>query len=110
VAKRRGDPLPKHFQTIEEAAQFWDTHDSADYDKDMVDAECEIDIKQRTFMVPLDRDLYRKVQSIARKKGVSAETLLNMWILEFDRLLHSMPTCPVSRPGTILQRAFLCHT
>jgi hypothetical protein len=46
------------------------------------DVECEIDIKRRTFLVPLDRDLYRKVQSIARKRGVSAETLLNMWILE----------------------------
>jgi CopG antitoxin of type II toxin-antitoxin system len=80
--KKRGDLIPKHFQSPEEAGQFWDTHDSADYEKNMVDVKCEIDIKRRTFLVPLDRDLYRKVQSIARKKGVSAETLLNMWILE----------------------------
>lgn len=80
--KKRGDPIPKHFQSPEEAGQFWDSHDSADYEKDMADVECEIDIKRRTFLVPLDRDLYRKVQSIARKRGVSAEVLLNMWILE----------------------------
>jgi hypothetical protein len=35
----------------------------------MADAECEIDISRRTFLVPLDRDLYRKVESIARKRG-----------------------------------------
>ena len=80
--KKKGEPLPKHFQSAEEARQFWDTHDSADYEKNMVDVEYEIDIKRRTFLVPLDRDLYRKVQSIAREKGVSAEALLNMWILE----------------------------
>jgi hypothetical protein len=80
--RKRGDPLTKHFQNLEEAGQFWDSHDSADYEKNMADVECEIDIKRRTFLVPLDRDLYRKVQSIAQKKGVSAEALLNMWILE----------------------------
>ena len=80
--KKRRDPIPKHFQSPEEAGQFWDLHDSADYEKNMVAVECEINIKRRTFLVPLDRDLYRKVQSIARRRGVSAEALLNMWILE----------------------------
>lgn len=81
-SKKRSDPIPAHFQSPEEAGQFWDSHDSADYEKNMVDVECEINIKRRTFLVPLDRDLYRKVQSIARERGVSAEALLNMWILE----------------------------
>jgi hypothetical protein len=80
--KKREDPIPRHFQSAEQAGQFWDSHDSVDYEKNMVDVECEISIQRRTFLVPLDRDLYRKVQSIARKKGVSAEVLLNMWILE----------------------------
>jgi hypothetical protein len=80
--KKNRDVIPQHFQTPEEAGQFWDLHDSADYEKNMVVAECEIDIKRITYMIPLDSDLYRKVQSIARKKGISAETLLNKWIIE----------------------------
>ena len=24
------DPLPEHFDSLEEAAEFWDTHDSGD--------------------------------------------------------------------------------
>jgi hypothetical protein len=80
--KKRSDAMPAHFQTPEEAGQFWDSHDSADYEKQMVAAECEIDIQRKTYLIPLDSDLYRKVQSIAREKGISAETLLNKWIME----------------------------
>jgi len=76
------DPLPKHFGSLEEAGRFWDTHDSADYERDMVDIACEVNIKRRTFLVPLERSLYRRVRSIARKKGISPEALLNMWIEE----------------------------
>lgn len=83
------DPSPKHFGSLEEAGLFWDTHDGADYEKDVVETECEVDIKRRTFVVPLDGDLCRRVRSIARKKGISSETLLNMWIQEkASRFLH----------------------
>jgi glycosyltransferase involved in cell wall biosynthesis len=34
--------LPEHFASAEEAAAFWDTHDSADYEDYMSDADCEV--------------------------------------------------------------------
>ncbi|MDQ1559808.1 MAG: CopG antitoxin of type toxin-antitoxin system, partial [Pyrinomonadaceae bacterium] len=43
TAKKR-DPLPERFATIEEAAEFWDTHDSADYEEYMRDVECQVNI------------------------------------------------------------------
>jgi hypothetical protein len=76
------DPLPEHFDSVEEAAEFWDTHDSADYEEYMRDVECNVEIKQRTYLVSLDGDLYRKVRAIAQEKGVPAETLVNLWIEE----------------------------
>lgn len=33
ASKKVRDPLPEHFNSLEEAAEFWDTHDSADYDE-----------------------------------------------------------------------------
>jgi hypothetical protein len=81
VRKQR-DPLPEHFDNIEEAAEFWDTHDSGDYEEYMRDVDCTIDIKQRTYLVSLNGDLYRKVRAIAQEKGVPAETLVNLWIKE----------------------------
>ena len=42
--KEERDPLPEHFESLEAAAEFWDTHDSADYEEFMQDIECEFDL------------------------------------------------------------------
>ena len=76
------DPLPEHFESLEEAGKFWDTHDSADYEEFMRDIEVKVDIRRRTYLVPVDSILYRRIQSIARKKGISTEALVNKWIQE----------------------------
>jgi glycosyltransferase involved in cell wall biosynthesis len=39
--KNRRAHLPEHFNSIEEAAEFWDTHDSADYEDYMKDVRDE---------------------------------------------------------------------
>ncbi|HEY0082375.1 MAG TPA: CopG family antitoxin [Pyrinomonadaceae bacterium] len=79
---KKRDPLPERFATIEEAANFWDTHDSADYEEYMRDVECRVSIKQRTYMISLDSDLYRKLRVIAKARGVKPETLVNLWLQE----------------------------
>ena len=76
------DPLPEHFKSLEEAAEFWDEHDSADYEDLMSDVDCEVDIERKTYLVRLDGELYRKVHAITRKKGVPAEKLINLWVDE----------------------------
>lgn len=76
------DPLPRHFKSLEEAADFWDSHDSADYDEYFKDVEAEVDIKRRTYLISIDGPLYDKVQAIARKKHIALETLVNRWIQE----------------------------
>jgi glycosyltransferase involved in cell wall biosynthesis len=39
--KSRRVPVPEHFGSVEEAAEFWDTHDSADYEDYMKDVRDE---------------------------------------------------------------------
>ncbi len=82
TATKQRDPLPEHFNSIEEAGEFWDTHDSGDYEDYMQDVECEFDITRNVYRVSLDSDLYRKVNAIAHTRGVSAETLVNLWVQE----------------------------
>jgi hypothetical protein len=82
IHKSTPDPLPEHFNSLEEAANFWDSHDSADYDEYFEDVEAEVDIKRRTYLISIDGPLYDKVQAIARKKHVALETLVNRWIEE----------------------------
>ena len=56
------DPLPEHFASLEEAAEFWDTHDSSDYEEYFVDVDVEVDLKTRSLVV--DRSLYDEVHAL----------------------------------------------
>jgi hypothetical protein len=80
--KKQKDPLPDHFDNIEDAVEFWDTHSLADYEESWKDVQCEIDIKRRTYQISVDSSLYQKLRRAAREKGVSADTLVNLWLQE----------------------------
>lgn len=80
--KKQRDPLPEQFNNLEDAVEFWDTHSLADYEECWKDVQCEIDIKRRTYQISLDSGLYQKLRRVARARGVSAETLVNLWLQE----------------------------
>jgi hypothetical protein len=82
ASKKTRDPLPEHFNSVEEAAEFWDTHDSADYDEYFKDVEFEVDLKPRTHVVEIEAALYDKVRAIAKKKRVATNKLVNRWLEE----------------------------
>jgi hypothetical protein len=43
-SKKERDPIPEHFKSIEEAAEFWDSHDLGDYWDLTREADFEVDI------------------------------------------------------------------
>ncbi len=69
-------------QSYKEIGEFWDTHDLADYWDQTDPVEFEVDIQSEVRYYPLERTLAASVAEIARQSGVSAETLLNLWIQE----------------------------
>ena len=79
---KKRDPLPEQFDNLEEAIEFWDTHSLADYEEYWKDVKCKIDIKRRTYQISVDSNLYQKLRRVARDRGVSAETLVNLWLQE----------------------------
>jgi CopG antitoxin of type II toxin-antitoxin system len=76
------DPLPEHFNSLEAAAEFWDTHDSADYDDYFKEVSVAVDLKPRTHLVAIEGPLYDKVRAIAKKKRVATDKLVNRWLEE----------------------------
>lgn len=76
------DPLPDDFATLEEFWGFWDTHSSADYDDAMESVEVEIDLSSSRVYCPVAKDLLTQIREQARRQGVSAETLVNLWLQE----------------------------
>lgn len=100
-AKIVRDPLPEHFNSLEEAAEFWDTHDSADYEEYFKEVHFDVKLKPRTALIPkrqarielrvgsrvihlieIDSALYDKVSAIAKKKRLRPEALVNRWLEE----------------------------
>lgn len=80
--KQEHAPIPAHFGTIDEAAEFWDTHDLADYWDLTEEVSVEVDLQQRRFLFALAPNLVRQVVQVARKQGISAETLVNVLLTE----------------------------
>jgi len=68
-------------RTIEEIAEFWDTHSLADYWDQTHEVEFEVRA-QRRRRVTLDPEVFLKVEAQARKRGLLPETLVNLWLFE----------------------------
>ncbi len=69
-------------QSYKDIGEFWDTHDLADHWDQTEPAEFEVDILSEITYYALDSKLSEAVRSLARKRGVSADTLLNIWVQE----------------------------
>ena len=83
--KRKRDPIPKHFKSVEDAAEFWDRHDLADYWDVTQEAHFEVDIQRRVFLTALEPQLAKKLTVVAHRQGISTETLINIWLSEKAR-------------------------
>jgi predicted alpha-1,6-mannanase (GH76 family) len=73
--------LPEQFDSVEAAADFWDTHSLSDYWDQTHEVEIEMRA-QRRRRVTLDPEVWERIVDQARVRGVSPETLVNLWLLE----------------------------
>ncbi len=76
------DQIPEQFATIEEAAEFWDTHDLADYWDLTEEVEFEVNLQRRRYLVALDPELAEKLAAEAHQRELATETLVNLWLSE----------------------------
>ena len=82
MPKNKRDRIPEQFDSIEEAAQFWDTHDLGEYWKHTKPFKFRIQIKEAPRYVAVEEKIAQKLSRVAKKKGVSTETLVNLWVSE----------------------------
>lgn len=76
----------KPFKSLEEEANFWDTHDVSKAFKDskvsMSDL-LELEPKKDVVMtVRVQKVVKDKIEKIARTKGINSTTLSRMWLIE----------------------------
>ena len=69
-------------QSYQEMGAYWDDHDVTEYIRDGDPVEFEVDIQSEVRYCALEQTLAGQVSQIAGRKGVSTETLLNLWVQE----------------------------
>lgn len=69
-------------QSYQEMGEFWDTHEVTDYWDDAEAIELEVDIQSEVKYCALEASLAQQMRELAHQKGVSVETLVNLWLQE----------------------------
>ena len=69
-------------QSYREIGEFRDSHDLPDYWDQTRGAEFEVETESEVTYYALGKALSEQARSLARKEGVPADTLLNLWVQE----------------------------
>jgi predicted phosphatase len=75
--KKRVDPIPEEFSSYEEAAEFWDTHDTEDYPEAFRDVDLKTKFRHRYYEVEIEPDVVVILKEKAKSKGVTIGHLVN---------------------------------
>ena len=76
------EPIPD-FKSREEEAEFWDTHDFTDYwgEGTPVDVRFSPNLSEG-ITIRLDTDTMQRVEQEARERGIGANALVTLWVME----------------------------
>jgi hypothetical protein len=71
-----------HSTNLADLAEFWDTHDATEFDAQTEPVAMQFALAQRHHYVAIDPDLLFSVRRMAQARGLSAESLINLWLQE----------------------------
>jgi len=84
-------------RTLREIADFWDTYDLTDFEDQTRDVEIEVEIESRRHYVAIDPELMEQLTREARERGLSTQSLVNLWLQE--RLAQRSEMYEIARTG-----------
>lgn len=87
--KKQCDPIPEHFDSIEEAANFWDSHSPVDYPEFFHPVQAEVNIRSVTYELTFDAEFDKQLSACARKRGLNVPKLIKLWLEE--KVTEEMP-------------------
>ena len=68
--------------SYKEIGDFWDTHDISEVWEKTKEVSFDVGIESEVTYYAVDNILSKKIQAIAQKRGVAADTLINLWVQE----------------------------
>jgi len=79
------DPIPDEFASYEEAAEFWDTHDTTDYAGSFETVSVEAEFRRRRYEVEIDEETMKVLNEQAAKRGLPVSNVLSELLREKTR-------------------------
>jgi len=73
--KKKVDPIPDEFASYEDAAEFWDKHDTTHYPDKFRTVKVVSEFRNRHYEIPIDGDVAISLQQRARRAGVPSGRL-----------------------------------
>lgn len=75
--KKKIDPIPEEFSSYEEAAEFWDKHDTTKYLQSSRPVKVISELRERRYEIQIDENIAQVLRKAARKKGITPSRLAN---------------------------------
>ena len=75
--KKPIDPIPEEFATLQEAAEFWDRHDTTHYLDTFHTVKVTSKLRHRHYEIPIAPDIAEALRVLARTRRVSVSHLTN---------------------------------
>jgi len=92
--------IPK-FKSIQEEAEFWDTHDTGDFADEFRPVKVKFAKNLSSALsIRLDSKTLEDLRKQAAKKGIGPTTLARMWILEHLEATRALPTRSKARKAS----------
>jgi hypothetical protein len=83
-----GKNTVKHFSTYEEAAEWFNSHDMADFEDQLKPVDLKFDLRKNSEWVELEREIAVHLRKIAMKKKIPTRILVNQILKERLRELQ----------------------
>lgn len=68
--------------TYSEIGEFWDTHDLSRHWDKTKPVKFDVAMESEVTYYAMDSKLSDEIQELAHRRGVSADTLVNLWVQE----------------------------
>lgn len=81
---KKRDPIPEQFESVDQAAAFWETHDLTDYEDVWHQVDFKVNLRRNpSLQVKIDPQIATEFAKRARAKRTRLDTLVNRVLKDY---------------------------
>lgn len=80
ISGKKGKSSISQAHSYTDIGEFWDKHDLSEFWGKTRRMRFNVNIESEATYYPIEQNLSKKIQLLARKQGLSSGTLVNLWL------------------------------